>query len=78
MHFNSVNFLKFKCIIMPRNRKEKLTDEPILTIRLTEATDDWIRAARLQMRAEKGDKEAAKELERMEATPLVPIGDMEE
>lgn len=49
---------------------KKQMDEPAFTIRLTEASDDWIRAARLQMRAEEGDKEAAKELENMEASYL--------
>ncbi len=63
---------------MQESKKAKLTDEPAITIRLTEATDDWIRAARLQMRAENGDKEAARELERMEATPLVSVMDLEE
>jgi len=51
---------------MPKKQKEKLTDEPVLTIRLTETSGDWIRAARLQMGAENGDKETAEELERME------------
>jgi hypothetical protein len=58
--------------------KTKLTDEPVLTIRLTEATDDWMRAARLQARAEKGDKEAAAELARMESEALVPVEDLDE
>lgn len=57
--------------------KPKLTDEPVGTIRLTEATDDWLRAARLQKKADAGDKEAAAELERMEATPLTEGGETE-
>ena len=59
-------------------RKPKLTDEPVGTIRLTEATDDWMRAARLQERAEKGDKEAAAELARMESETLVPVDELED
>jgi hypothetical protein len=61
-----------------KKKQDKRTDEPVGRIRLTEATDDWMRAARLQEKAEKGDKEAAAELARMEATPLVPVEDLEE
>lgn len=63
---------------MVDKKKPKMTDEPAFTIRLTEATDDWLRAARLQKRAEAGDKEAEAELERMEAETLVPVEDLEE
>lgn len=59
-------------------KKDKQTDEPVGRIRLTGATDDWLRAARLQERADQGDKEAAAELERMESTPLERIEDLEE
>ena len=34
---------------------------------------DWIRSARLMKRAQAGDKEAAKELERLENTPMYEI-----
>ena len=46
-------------------KHKKLTDEPVLTIPLTEDRDDWLRAARLQKRAEEGGKEAQRELDRM-------------
>lgn len=59
------------------DKKPKMTDEPAFTIRLTEATDDWLRAARLQKRADAGDKEAAAELERMESETLVSTDDLE-
>ena len=61
-----------------KKKQDKRTDEPVGRIRLTEATDDWLRAARLAKRAEEGDKEAAKELERMESTPLVRVEDLDE
>ena len=59
-----------------KKKQDKRTDEPVGRIRLTEATDDWLRAARLAKRAEEGDKEAAAELERMESTPLVRVEDL--
>lgn len=59
-------------------KQDKRTDEPVGRIRLTEATDDWLRAGRLQEKADAGDKEAAAELERMEAETLVPVEDLEE
>jgi len=37
------------------------------------ANADWIRAARLAHRAEAGDEEAAKELKRLQETPMVQI-----
>jgi len=37
------------------------------------ANADWIRAARLARRAEAGDEEAAKELKRLQETPMVQI-----
>jgi hypothetical protein len=39
----------------------------------TEANDDWLRALRLQEKADKGDEEAAKELAMMEATPMYSV-----
>jgi len=54
-----------------------MTDEPVFTVRLTEATDDWMRAARLQKKADAGDKAAAAELERMESETLVPVDELE-
>ena len=39
----------------------------------TEADVDWLRAARLMRRAKEGDKEAAKELERMENSEMVYV-----
>ena len=38
------------------------------------ANDDWIRAARLKRKAEQGNEEAAKELERMENTRMYKEG----
>lgn len=38
------------------------------------ANGDWIRAARLAKKAREGDKEAAKELEKLENTKLVTYG----
>jgi len=38
----------------------------------TLADDDWLRASRLKKKAEQGDEEAKRELERMEQTKLVP------
>ncbi|MBW1998585.1 MAG: hypothetical protein JRJ29_11545 [Deltaproteobacteria bacterium] len=59
--------------------KQKLRDEPVMTIDLTdELNDDWIRAARLQRAAEKGDKKAAEELKRMEGEKLVPVDSLPE
>ena len=62
---------------MPDERKPKMTDEPVFTVRLTEATDDWMRAGRLAKRAREGDEEAAVELERMESETLVPVDELE-
>ncbi|MBW1677997.1 MAG: hypothetical protein JRJ79_15685 [Deltaproteobacteria bacterium] len=57
-----------------RMAKDKAKDEPVMTIDLTdELNDDWLRAARLQRAAEKGDKKAAEELKRMEGEKLVPV-----
>ncbi len=39
-------------------------------IPMTAANDDWIRARRLKIRAEAGDKEAAKKLREMENTQM--------
>ncbi len=39
-----------------------------------EANGDWMRAARLARAADAGDEDAAKELKRMEKTPLYPQG----
>jgi len=59
--------------------KDKLRDEPVMTIDLTdELNGDWIRAARLQRAAEKGDKKAAEELKRMEGEKLVPVDSLPE
>jgi len=59
--------------------KKKLRDEPVMVIDLTdELNDDWIRAARLQRAAEKGDKKAAQELKRMEEEKLVPVDTLPE
>jgi hypothetical protein len=45
---------------------------------ITEADDDWIRAARLAKKAKEGDKEAEKELRRMENTQMVEFDDEDE
>ena len=51
----------------------KKRDEPEFTIDLTnEMNDDWLRARRLKLKADKGDKKAAEELRRMEAEKLIP------
>lgn len=42
------------------------------------ANDDWIRAARLQKKADQGDEEAKKKLAEMENTPMVEIEDDED
>ncbi|HPC04418.1 MAG TPA: hypothetical protein PLE04_11615 [Syntrophales bacterium] len=39
------------------------------------ANDDWIRAARLAKKADAGDEEARRELEKMENTKLVTYDD---
>ncbi len=52
--------------------------EPIFNLSADAANDDWIRAARLKRRAEEGDEEARKELERLENTPMYRYRDREE
>lgn len=42
------------------------------------ANDDWLRAARLQRKADQGDEEAKKKLAEMENTPMVEIEDDED
>ncbi len=39
----------------------------------TEADVDWLRARRLKLAADAGDKKAAAELEGMENTKMVPV-----
>jgi len=39
------------------------------------ANDDWIRAARLAKKADAGDEEARRELEKMENTKLITYDD---
>ena len=46
-------------------------------IPMTEADDDWIRAARLKRKAYKGDKEAAKKLRVMESNQMFSLEDDE-
>jgi hypothetical protein len=50
----------------------------ISKIPVTEADDDWIRAARLAKKAKEGDKEAEKELRRMQNTQMIEIDDVDE
>ena len=45
----------------------------VINVSSNEANDDWLRALRLQEKAAKGDKEAAKELAIMEATPMYSV-----
>ena len=52
---------------------EKVGDEVIINLDADEANLDWIRAARLMVKAEEGDKEAEKELERRMNTPVEEI-----
>ena len=47
----------------------------IIDLTENEADDDWLRARRLYLRAKKGNREAAKELKRMENTKLMKIED---
>ena len=57
-----------------RGVKDKGRDEPVFIIRPdSEMNNDWIRAARLKTKADKGDEEAAKELRRRERTRMVPV-----
>lgn len=42
----------------------------VLAMDVTEADVDWMRARRLKLAADKGDKEAAKELKRMQSTEM--------
>ncbi len=67
-------------------KKYKLEEIPAvekdgtINIGCTLANDDWIRAHRLKKRAEQGDKEAEKELEKMHNTRMVryvPVEDEE-
>ncbi len=67
-------------------KKYKLEEIPAvekdgtLNIGCTLANDSWLLAARLKRRAEQGDKEAEKELERMQNTRMVryvPVEDDE-
>lgn len=48
----------------------------ILDLTKTEADTDWMRAARLRAKAEKGDKEAAEELARMEKQEMEDHGNV--
>ncbi len=42
----------------------------IKEIPMSAADDDWIRAGRLRVKADEGDKEAAAKLKEMENTPM--------
>ena len=50
----------------------------IKSIPMTEADDDWIRAARLKRKADQGDKEAAEKLKKLESTQMFTIEDDED
>ncbi len=55
-----------------------ITDEDgniIEEIPMSAANEDWIRARRLKIRAEAGDKEAAKKLRELENTPMIYFED---
>lgn len=56
----------------------ELDGEKVFEIPMSAANDDWIRAGRLKVRADAGDKESAAELKRMEETPMVEISDENE
>ena len=45
----------------------------VFEISMTEADDDWIRAGRLRVAAEKGDDKARKELERIQNSKMVSL-----
>jgi len=49
---------------------EEHYDHIVLNIDCDEANADWLRASRLKKKAEQGDKEAAKELNRMHNTKM--------
>ncbi len=57
-----------------KRRKIMITGEldgkKVFEVPLSAANDDWMRARRLKIRADEGDKEAAAELKRMEETPM--------
>jgi len=50
----------------------------IKSIPITEADDDWIRAARLKRKADQGDEEAAEKLKKLESTQMFTIEDDED
>lgn len=59
----------------------EVTDEHgkiIERIPMTAADADWIRAARLKRKADKGDKEAAEKLKEMESTQMFSVEDDDE
>ena len=56
--------------------KEKPHDEPAFRIPLTEMSDDGFRVGRLKKLAAAGDKEAARELRRMDDEKLVPVDEL--
>ena len=60
---------RFVCLDLSRE-DTRMKEEDTFTIE-DELNDDWLRASRLKKRAKQGDKEAKRELERMEQTKLV-------
>ena len=46
-----------------------------INIPITAANDDWLRAARLGRKAKEGDKEAEKELRKMENSQMMEFDD---
>jgi hypothetical protein len=62
--------------VMGKLKKYKIIKGLTKTIVLDDAAnDDWIRAARLAKKADAGDEEARRELEKMENTKLVTYND---
>lgn len=50
----------------------------IVEVPLSQANDDWIRAARLAKKAREGDQEAAEKLKRMQDTQMYIVDDEDE
>lgn len=50
----------------------------IVEVPLSQANEDWIRAARLARKAREGDQEAAEKLKRMQDTQMYIVDDEEE
>jgi hypothetical protein len=60
----------FENAVVPLENGREMKKKVVLDFTQTEADVDWLRAARLKKAADKGDKEAAAELRRMEETKM--------